>query len=578
MLVELRIRDLAIIDEVDIAFSKGLNVLTGETGAGKSIIINAVNMLLGDRSSEGLIRTGAEKCTVEALFDISEYPEIEERLRGMGLADAKEILIKRTVARSGRSRVFVNGDLFTLTTISRIGEALLSIYGQYEHQSLQKAEKHIDILDEYGGLTARRSRYEEAFREMEDLRREIAGLREGENQYVKDRELMMFQSHEIAAANLHEGEEEALREQKRILSNAEKLFEWADLAERILYSGESSVSEKLDTTLQKVREITRIDPSVEPFAKAIESSVYQLEEVAYSLRDYREKIECDPQGLEAVEGRFDEIRRLKMKYGQTINEILWFKERVDRQLETLDSNKLRIERLEERLAGVEQKAVELARDLSEERGKVATAFQKAMEEELSSLGMGNTVFEVRFGVDRLAAREKWVVVQGTSLASKGMDTLQFYISPNVGEEPKPLSRIASGGELSRIMLAIKRIIASAEPGQTLIFDEVDAGIGGAVAEVVGKKLKNLSLYHQVLCVTHLPQIACFADVHHSVIKTARQNRTMTRTRELHAGERVDEIARMLGGIEITEKTQAHASEMIEKARQELAKTGTPGIP
>jgi DNA repair protein RecN (Recombination protein N) len=569
MLVELRIKDLAIIDEIDIGFSKGLNVLTGETGAGKSIIINAVNMLLGDRASEGSIRTGAEQGTVEALFDFSEYPRAEEKLRAMGFAGAREILIKRTVTRSGRSKLFVNQELSTLTTISRIGEALLSVYGQYEHQSLQKAERHIDILDEYGRMTVPRRRYEKAFGEMEGFRKERADLKERESQTIRDRELMMFQSQEIAGANLHEGEEEALKEQKTILSNAEKLFEWADVAERALYSDESSVSEKLATALQKVREISRIDSSIEALAKTIESSIYQLEEVAYTLRDYREEVECDPERLEAVEHRFEEIRRLKMKYGQTIDEILQFKDRVDRQLENLDSNRARIEKLEERLADAEQKTVELARNLSRDREKTAAGFQKVMEKELASLGMGRTVFEVRFGVDRLRTREKWVAVHGVSLGPRGMDTVEFYISPNVGEEPRPLNRIASGGELSRIMLAIKGIIASAEPGQTLIFDEVDAGVGGAVAEVVGKKLKDLSLYHQVLCVTHLPQIASFADVHHRVTKTARQNRTLTLARELNAEEKVDEIARMLGGIKITEKTRAHASEMIQNARKQL---------
>ena len=566
MLVELRIKDLAIVDEIDIVFSKGLNVLTGETGAGKSIIINSVNMLLGDRSSEGLVRTGAEMGTAEALFDLSEHPQVEEKLRAMGVVDAREILIRRTVTPAGRSRVFVNGNLSTLTAISKMGEALLSVYGQYEHQSLQKAENHIDILDEYGGLTPARRGYEEVFRETEGLRREVIRLKEAENSSTKDRELMIFQSQEIASAQLQDGEEEALREQKRILSNAERLFEWADGAEEILYSGESSISEKLDTVLRRIREITTIDPSMEIHAKTLESSIYQMEEVAYSLRDYRGKLERDPAALEAVEARLDEIRRLKQKYGQTIGEILEFKERLGRQLESLDSNERRIETLEERIAGAERRMVEMAHTQSKARKEAATAFEKAMEEDLSSLGMGSTAFEVRFGVNRLQAREKWVSVQGTSLCPRGMDTLEFYISPNVGEESRPLGRIASGGELSRIMLAIKRIIASAEPGQTLVFDEVDAGIGGAVAEVVGKKLKDLSHYHQVLCVTHLPQIACFADVHHSVTKTASGNRTMTRVRELNPGERVDEIARMLGGIEITEKTRAHASEMIEKAK------------
>jgi DNA repair protein RecN (Recombination protein N) len=573
MLVELRIKGLAIIHEVDILFSKGLNVLTGETGAGKSIIINAVNMLLGDRSPEGLVRTGAEEATVEALFDVSEEPEAAERLRAIGVADTREILVKRTVTPSGRSKVFVNGDLSTLTNLSRIGETLLSIYGQHEHQSLQKADKHIDILDEYGGLRASRKRYDEAFRELERFRGELFDLKEAEHQTIKERDLMAFQSQEIASAQLHPEEEEELKERKTILANVEKLFECADLAERIVYSDEASVCERLDAALQKVRDITRIDPSLETLAKSLESSVFQLEEVAYTLRAYRGKIDCDPDALEAVEQRLDEIRRLKLKYGQTIQEILEFRGRIDHQLETLDSNARRIGELEERITEAEQKTVELACDLSAERKETGAAFQKAMEDELSSLGMERAVLEVRFGADRLAAREKWAVVQGIPLGPKGMDTVEFYISTNLGEEPKPLSRIASGGELSRIMLAVKRIIAAAEPGQTLIFDEVDSGIGGAVSEVVGKKLKNLSLYHQVLCVTHLPQIACFGDLHYRVAKIAKRNRTITQVKALNAEERVDEIARMLGGIKITEKTRAHASEMIENARtQQLTET------
>jgi DNA repair protein RecN (Recombination protein N) len=519
-----------------------------------------------------LVRTGAEQGTVEALFDFSGKPHIEEKLKAMGLPDSRDVLIKRTVMASGRSRVFVNGELSTLTTISKIGEVLLSVYGQYEHQSLQKAERHIDILDEYGKLVPLRSDYEATFRDMEGVRRELADLRERESQTIKDRELMRFQSQEIASANLHEGEEDALSEQRTLLANAERLHERADLAEGTLYSGDSSISEKLTTVLQKVREISKIDSSMESLAKTIETSIYQLEEVAFALRDYRDKVECDPEALEAVERRFDEIRRLKTKYGDTIKEVFHFKSRLDDQLQTLESDRARIEELEEHLIRAEQKTVELARTLSRKRKAVAEAFRKVMEEELVSLGMANTVFKVRFGADRPMAREKWVDACEVPLGPRGMDTAEFYISPNVGEEPRPLSRIASGGELSRIMLAIRRIIASAEPGQTLIFDEVDSGIGGAVAEVVGKKLKDLSLYHQVLCVTHLPQIACFADVHHRVTKKAQTNRTLTRTRELKTKERVDEIARMLGGIHITDKTRAHASEMIENARKQLSRS------
>ena len=571
MLAELRIKDLAIVDEIDIVFSRGLNVLTGETGAGKSIIINSVNMLLGDRTFEGLIRTGAETATAEALFDISDHTDVEEKLRAIGVDQTKELLIKRMVTSSGRSRVFVNGTLSTLTLISKIGEILLSIYGQHEHQNLQRAERHLDILDEYGGLNPFRTQYEKSFHEMDGLIKELQSLREAEHQLIKDRELMRFQSQEIAAAQLGENEEETLQEQRRILANSEKLFERADGAETILYSGESSISEKLHTVLHTMEEIARIDPSIESLAKTLESSIYQVEEVAYSLRDYRGKIEYDPDALETVEHRIDELQRLKKKYGQTIKDILQFKKRVDDQLEHLDSREERIKVLEERLANVQQKTLDLGRTLSQKRKEAATAFKRVMEQELGSLGMANTVFEVRFDVNRSVSREKWIEVADVSLGPRGMDTAEFYISPNVGEEPRPLSRIASGGELSRIMLAIKRIVASAEPGQTLIFDEVDAGIGGAVAEVVGKKLKDLSSYHQVVCVTHLPQIACFADVHHRVTKSVRQNRTRALVEELDSQKRIDEIARMLGGVQITDKTRAHATEMIENARKGMDK-------
>ena len=571
MLAELRIKDLAIVDEIDIVFSRGLNVLTGETGAGKSIIINSVNMLLGDRTFEGLIRTGAETATAEALFDISDHTEVEEKLRAIGVDQTKELLIKRMVTSSGRSRVFVNGTLSTLTLISKIGEILLSIYGQHEHQNLQRAERHLDILDEYGGLNPFRTQYEKSFHEMDGLIKELQSLREAEHQLIKDRELMRFQSQEIAAAQLGENEEETLQEQRRILANSEKLFERADGAETILYSGESSISEKLHTVLHTMEEIARIDPSIKSLAKTLESSIYQVEEVAYSLRDYRGKIEYDPDALETVEHRIDELQRLKKKYGQTIKDILQFKKRVDDQLEHLDSRDERIKVLEERLANVQQKTLDLGRTLSQKRKEAATAFKRVMEQELGSLGMANTVFEVRFDVNRSVSREKWIEVADVSLGPRGMDTAEFYISPNVGEEPRPLSRIASGGELSRIMLAIKRIVASAEPGQTLIFDEVDAGIGGAVAEVVGKKLKDLSSYHQVVCVTHLPQIACFADVHHRVTKSIRQNRTRALVEELDSQKRIDEIARMLGGVQITDKTRAHATEMIENARKGMDK-------
>ncbi len=570
MLSALQIKDFAIIDELEISFSEGLNVLTGETGTGKSIIINAVNMILGDKASDDLIRTSAREGTVEALFDIGGSEALGEKLREKGFEDKGSMVVKRVISRGGKSRAFINGSLANLALLSAVGEESLNIYGQHEHQSLQRQESHIDILDEFGGLMELRSVYQDHFRRLMQVKKELGELKAYEERVSRERELMTFQLGEIESANLQPGEDLRLSEERTILTNAEKLLEHSQGAEHILYSGESSSVERLNEVLERMRELVRIDPSVSPLVQSLESAIYQVEDVAHSLRSYGQKVDVNPERLDEVEARLDEINRLKRKYGPTMSDISAFKKKVEGELRGMATSKDRAGHLELEETELEEEVLSLAKGLSEKRDTIARRLAGEVEKELADLGMGKTRFRVRINrVDKGATREApgdlWV--EEFHLNVKGMDEVGFLISPNIGEALKPLSKIASGGELSRIMLAMKTILAEMGAGQSLIFDEVDAGIGGGTAEVVGRKLHALSRRHQVLCVTHLPQIACFADTHHVVSKETKGGRTITRVKRLEGDEVADEIARMLGGVRITSRTRAHAREMIENTQR-----------
>jgi DNA repair protein RecN (Recombination protein N) len=558
MLLELRIKNFAIIDELNLFFSKGFNILTGETGAGKSIILNAVHLLLGDKATEEWIRSSEEEASVDALFDISGNLEIKERIKEkaphlQGAGEEDSLLIRRVISRSSRGKVLINGNLATLGVLSEMGEGLLSIYGQHEHQSLQRVETHIDILDDFGGLFGFREEFQKQYQEFISLSEEVGRIRAEKERRAKERELMAFQSKEIEAFGIQIGEEESLKEERTILTHAKKLMDFARVSEETLYSEEGSAIERIQKILNQGREMAAIDPSLSQPLKALESTLIQLEEIALALRDYSKRVEINPMRLDEIENRLEEIDRLKRKYGSTVEEVLSFKHRIDEELKSFTSDEEKLSQLEGRLEPVRQTVIDLGKKLSGERKKVALDLKKSVEKELNSLGMKKTIFEIH--IDPLP------------LSLKGVDRVEFLISPNVGEEVKPLAKIASGGELSRIMLAMKRILAKVGGRQVLIFDEVDSGIGGAMAEVVGKKLRELSRHHQVICVTHLPQIACFADQHHSVRKEVKAGRTITLVDRLDKESIVDEIARMLGGVKVTEKTRAHAKEMIENAKR-----------
>ena len=561
MLKELGITNFAIIDRLSLAFHEGLNVLSGETGAGKSILIGAIGLLLGDRASTDLIRSEEDAAVVEAVFDIGASPALKTRLQEMGFHPGREIVVKRVVSRSGKNRVYVDGNLATVAMLGEISEALVNICSQHEHQVLLDPESHIDILDEFGNLAALRGRFTALYDEVQKLRQKRDDLAAKNRNRAEREEFLRFQVGEIEKAALKPGEDAALQEEKRILSNAVKLAELARDSWEALYGSEESVLGALARVTARIRDIRRIDPGFAVSEDEMKSLTIQLEDAARTLRDYLGKIPSDPGRLEGVDDRLEAIGRLKKKYGGSIEGVLKTAQSLKAELEGLASAAEDIESLEAELATRKGALRELAAGLSAERRRTAESMEKAIEGEIHALKMEKARFSVLF-------RETAPDEEGlAALNPKGIDQPEFHLSTNVGEPLKPLNRVASGGELSRIVLAMKKVLARAGSVGTVIFDEVDSGIGGATAEIVGRKLRDISKHHQVICITHLPQIASFGRTHYQVTKRVSDGRTRTDVRQLGEDERLEEITRMLGGVEITDKTRAAAREMLKAAKK-----------
>jgi DNA repair protein RecN (Recombination protein N) len=562
MLRELRINHFAVIDQVALDLGPGLNVLTGETGAGKTIVLNALALISGGRVSSDIIRHGAEEASVEALFE--SLPEtLQDKLGEGGYEVEDELVIKRTVSRSGKNRIYLNSGLCPLALLSEMGSHLIHIYGQHEHQELLRAESHLKFLDSYGALEAKseelKRNYELLARAWDDLKqaRELLEKRRREEEWLR------AQVEEISRARLRLGEEEELQAQKNILVHAEKLYQGCKEGEEILYEGENALVSQLGRYAQRLRELANIDGNLSADVELLNSSLVQLQEAASSLRRYSSRIQFDPGALEQLEERLAEISRLKRKYRGSVEQVLKLGEKGQEELKGLERGAGEIPGLERSLEEAGRRAWQAAEALSVERKAAAKKFNKEMEKGLESLGMAGTLFESRFlGVEE-AGDDPPFVVSGRKLTDQGVDQVEFYFSPNPGEPVKPLAKIASGGELSRLMLAIKSLVLTQGEISTLLFDEVDAGIGGRVAEIVGKKLKKVAGSHQVICVTHLPQIAALADSHYVVEKEVVKGRTFTEVKRLGERERIAEVARMLGGVKVTEKAIRHAEEMVK---------------
>jgi DNA repair protein RecN (Recombination protein N) len=559
MLTELSIRNFAIIDELKVSFTEGLNVITGETGAGKSIIIGAMSLLLGDRASVDMIRSQEESAVVEAMFDVGEMADLKGMIREMGFQVGKELILKRIVSRTGKNRVYVDGQLATLGMLSTISESLVNICGQHEHQIILNADKHVDILDEFGGLLQLRSEYSEMYKQYLSYNEKLRQLQAVNKTRDERGAFLKFQIKEIEDAGIKIGEDDTLLDEKRVLNNVQKLTEYATVAYDMLYGKTGSILEGLRSFKSNVREIKKIDSGLRMSEQDMDAVYYQLEEAALNLRDYKKNLSYDPARLETIDNRLELLGQLKRKYGRTLDDVLKKQADIEKELKTFESVDDEIEQISKEVESLSPRLLDKARTLSQKRRETAAVLKKVIEEELHTLRMEKAAFEVMF-------TESAGDANSASFKPRGIDEVEFYLTTNVGEALKPLNRIASGGELSRIMLAIKKVLARSGSVGTLIFDEVDSGIGGATAADVGRKLKDVSKHHQVLCITHLPQIACFGDMHYRVVKTVSGERTAASVDILSEDGRLDEIARMLGGTELTKKTREHAREMLEISR------------
>ena len=559
MLTELRIRNFALIEEAGLEFSDGFTVLTGETGAGKSILVGAVDLLVGGRASADLIRAGAEEAEVSGVFSLAPGSLVSKFLQEQDLIGSgeSELILRRILSRVGRNRVHVNGRPVPLTVLQALRGLLVDIHGQHEHQSLFKPSVQLDLLDGFGDLNEARREYATAFERVRSLEATLAERRlAGADRQARE-DLLRYQAEEITGADLRPGEDRELEHERLLLSEGRRLAELAQALYGPLYEDEQSILGGLGALSGPLKELAAIDSEMAADRAGFEGATAQLTDLALRLRAYRDRLEYDPERLERIEERLDLIRRLARKYGGSLEEVARRGEEAARELQGLETLEADLTALSTQVTEDRSKAMKLAQTLSRKRMKAAGELEKRLEKEVSALHM--THARVRIAVEQGSAEQE------DRLTGTGMDRVEFLFSANLGEAPQPLARIASGGELSRVMLAMKTVLAEQDRVPVLVFDEVDAGIGGAVSEVVGKRLRELSRHgHQVFCITHLAPIAAQAQHHFAVTKVAKGGRTVTQVEQLDKPGRVEEIARMLGGEKITPTIRSTASEMLKQ--------------
>lgn len=563
MLLELEVRNFALIDELNINFNTGLNILTGETGAGKSIIIDAVNMAIGQRADRNFVRAGADKCMVQAIFSVKISNNIYDLLNEYGIEiDNDNILVvTREIYANGRSICRVNGIIVTQTILKKITENLIDIHGQHEHQSLLNSSFHINMLDSYGGkqildLVACVSK---TYDELQVLKKKLSSICFDEMERERKIDLIKFQIDEINSANLKLDEEEELKKQKKLVSNSEKIYKTLSNAYEVICgdSLDGSALDKLSSVVHSMQGISSLDESFLNFSSVLEEVQYKLEDTTRDIREYRDQIEFDPEILEDIEIRLNLINLLKRKYGSSIDEILQYKEKIESELWEYENNEEELNRLKAEIHIKEKELLKISLELSSLRKSIALNFEEKITDILITLNMGKVQFKVSFiNEERESSALKFT--------SKGIDEIEFTISTNMGEPLKPLSKIASGGEMSRVMLAFKTILADVDNIPTLIFDEIDTGISGKTAQIIGERLHDISNHHQIICITHLPQIACMADHHYLIEKIEKENKVKTIVEKLDKPSQINELGRLLGG-ELTDITIKHAEEMITQA-------------
>ena len=552
MLVELRLKNFAIIDEISISFGANLNIITGETGTGKSLIVDAINVILGDRFTADHVKSGDRQTSVEALFEVPVDCAIGEKLEQFGIGDSEgELVVKRVFNPGGRNRIYINGSIATLATLSEVTDGLVSMFGQHEHQSLLKKSNYLSYLDAFSKLEHEVSGYKSSYAELAGAESELEALRKKEREGAEKEDYLRFQAEEIKKVSPALNEDSELEAERVRLENSERFSSSLASATGLVYEGESSAVGFLKEALSDLEKVSDLDSSLGELRDRIAAMLIEAEDVFYGLSEFAGKIEHNPRRLEEVLSRLEEIGRLKRKHGDSIGEIIEKQRQIELELEGLENSAEMLEEIERRRDSLREKVSAAASSISAKRKDGAKRLQDLFSGQAESVGLKNARFEVEFS-------EK-------DLSGDGKDSVQFLFSANPGQPPRPVNRVASGGELSRIMLLLKSFVSTGDAGSIFIFDEVDAGIGGVVAESIGKKIKSLSDRSQVVCITHLPQVAKFADTHLLVAKRFGDGETDVSVNALGAEERVMEIGRMLAGESVSEKTFEVARELIKGA-------------
>ncbi|EQB63552.1 MAG: DNA repair protein RecN [candidate division Zixibacteria bacterium RBG-1] len=566
MLKTLRIKDYAIIENLEIDFSPGLNILTGSTGTGKSILIGALSLVLGEKADSDLIRTGASQSMVEAIFEVNKKSPLFFFLQNESLfSEENSLIVRREISRKAGSKNFVNDKTVSLSTLKSVGDFLVDLHGQHQHQSLLDHKKHIDFLDNFGNYTNLLNSVRKTWLDLKGKNEELKNLKEQEKIAQDKRELYSFQLAEIEKTNLQVGEEAKLVQEKSVLENVEKISKSVGTILDNLQESEDSVLRRLAIAQKELNSATSWDKSLKEQQELLENSYIQIKELTRHFDNYKDKLEYDPEKLNQIRERMDLLIKLKKKYGKSPEELIAYAEEIKKSLNLLENRSEVMERLEKEITKAKEVLKENCLKLSTARKKKALELQKRISQELTFLGMEKTRFEIQMNYQEDENGLIQLDKKKYKVDEKGLDQIEFRISPNIGEELKPLAKIASGGEISRVMLALKSALAEADNVSTLIFDEIDSGIGGEVAHKVGKKLKELSKSHQVLAITHLQQIASVADQHYQVFKEVKGERTLTKIKKLSREERVAEIARMLSGKKVTQLAEKQASQLLEEA-------------
>jgi len=569
MLKNLSIKHYALIEDLTIDFERGLNIITGETGAGKSIIIDALSLILGERADTDMVRKDADKAIVEGIFDVSDNKKLRTLLEKNNIESCDEMIVRREVSAKGQSRSFINDTPASISVLKDIGDLLVDLHGQHDHQSLLRTETHIDLLDDFGGLEGLCGEYYTAYRKALDTARAVEELVSREQQLMERRSFYEFQIREIDAVNPRPHEEDELERELIILENSERLFSSTERLYQMLYEGDHSIHDQLILTRNELENLTAIDPAFGESQREAGSASAVVDELAKFIQQYNSKIDFNPRRLEEIRDRLGNLSILKKKYGGTLEAMLQYRDKIGHEVNLAENFKTEIEVLRKKFDIQRQRTSEVAQRLSVKRneigGKAGTLIVRALQE----LGIPNAVFEVRCTHRISADPGKAIARIGKECyeaTPKGIDFVEFYISTNVGEDPRPLPKVASGGEVSRIMLALKMVLAKSDRLPLLVFDEIDVGVSGKIAQVVGQSLNKLSQFHQVVAITHLPQIAGFADSHFVVKKIEDGKRAKTQIRKLGDDERVREVAILLSGDEITNSGLESARELMGKKK------------